>query len=134
RKDTGLSTVGGSVDADPENAVSINTKILMFGSRPLLEDVIVSLKLDQSERFRDVSLKRSRWDTLKRILEDTPPEAPLPAQPSGSSQTISAPSAKAQPENTGSAIENPKLDRFVSILEGGIKVEPIKDTQALKIS
>ena len=133
RKDTG-SIVVGSADADPENAVSINTKILMFGSRPLLEDVVVNLKLDQSERFRDVSLKRSRWETLKRILEDTPPEAPLPVQPPGLGQANPVSSAKAPTENPTPLVEDPKLDRFVSILEAGMKIEPIKDTQALKIS
>jgi succinoglycan biosynthesis transport protein ExoP len=134
RRDSGLTSVGGSADADPENAVSINTKILMFGSRPLLEAVVTNLKLDQSERFRDVSLKRSRWATVKRLLEDTPEEAPLPSQPSGGGQTSLASSARAPIENTDPSVENSKLDRSVYILEAGMKVEPIKDTQALRIS
>jgi succinoglycan biosynthesis transport protein ExoP len=135
RRDTGL-ILGTAADADPENAVSINTKMLMFDSRQLLEDVVVALNLDQNEKFRDVSLKRSRWETLKGLLTDTPSASPVPAPPVVSDSTGPVPTAKAQSGEGVKAppTENPRLDRFVSILEAGKRVEPIKDTQALRIS
>ena len=37
----------------------------MFKSRPLLEDVVSRLKLDQNSKFHDVSHKRSWWETIK---------------------------------------------------------------------
>jgi capsular exopolysaccharide synthesis family protein len=135
RRDVGL-IAGSGADADPENAVSINTKILMLDSRQLLEDVVVGLNLDHNERFRDVSLKRSRWETLKRLLTDTPPDSPVPSPPAVAEQATSATTATTQAEDRAKnpPVENPSLDRFVSILEAGKRAEPIKDTQALRIS
>jgi polysaccharide biosynthesis transport protein len=134
RKDIGL--IGGSAaDADPENAVSINTKIMMLDSRQLLEDVVVGLNLDRNERFRDVSLKRSRWETLKRLLTDTQADTPVSSAPTVADQVTSVPTATpAEDRAKNPPAENPRLDRFVSILEAGKRAEPIKDTQALRIS
>ncbi len=61
-----LIIAGGETDVD--SALSLNTKILMFKSRPLLEDVINRLKLDQNPTFRDVAQKRSWWDTIKGLV------------------------------------------------------------------
>ena len=135
RKDAGLMGVG-SASADPENLVSINTKILMFDSRTLLEDVVISLKLDRNDKFRDVSPKRSRWETLRGLLEETPREVPVTRSSTPADSASSAPNTNTQTEGETSnpLVENPRLDRFVSILEGGKRVEPIKDTQALRIS
>ena len=135
RKDTPFLIANGT-EADLDNSVSINTKILMFSSRPLLEDVITSLKLDQNDKFLDISQKHSRWETLKSLLTDKA----IDKQTMPSSPTINQiieDDEQATLQNRETIVrpqEDPRLDRFVSVLEGGMKVEHIKDTQALKIS
>ena len=134
RRDAGLAS--GNPESDPQDLVNINTKILMFDSRPLLEDVVVNLKLDQNARFRDTSLKRSRWETLKGILEPASREAPMPEPTPVLNSAGAAPLSTAPTEDDTKTpqIENPRLDRFVAILESGKRVEPIRETQAVRIS
>src|SRR5262249_15456232 len=46
---------------------AMKTKIRLLQSRPLLEDVVVALKLDQNPRFLDVTERKSIWEAVKTI-------------------------------------------------------------------
>jgi polysaccharide biosynthesis transport protein len=135
------SLVTPVADADPENLVSIKTKLLMFSSRPLLEDVIVQSRLNQNPGFQDVAEKRSRWEVVKSIgklgllLNEPPPAAPADTTlPFGALTLDDASQAAYEPVAVNLPAEHAHLDRFVSILEQHLTVEHLKDTQALKIS
>jgi len=48
-------------------AMSMKTRIRQLQSRPLLEHVVVNLKLDKNPRFFEVTGKNSVWDALKSL-------------------------------------------------------------------
>jgi succinoglycan biosynthesis transport protein ExoP len=127
-----------NLDSDPDNALTLNTKMLIFKSRPLLEDVVNRLKLDQNREFLDVSQNRSHWDTIKAIFKRDQAHEPSETEETAVSDARPKPSEGETPENEldllGLPVANPRLDRMVAILQNGLNVERIKDTQALKIS
>ena len=47
---------------------ALKTRIRQLQSRPLLEDVVVNLKLDQNPRFMDVTTRRSIGESFKTIV------------------------------------------------------------------
>ena len=128
-------------ESDLDSTLSLNTKILMFRSRPLLEDVVNRLKLDQDPRFRDVSQKRSWWETAKGLMVGEPDEIrpesmPLVGNHAGGGEDSRLDTATTQNnlDFLGLPKADPRLDSTVGILQSGLGVERVKDTQALKIS
>ena len=127
----------GPTQVDPENSVNINTKILMFSARPLLEDVVVKLELNHNQDFLNLSSSRPLSEMVdmvlhRRVQENRP--AISPTRPLALPPLTEPGQADPKRDASGLYIEDPKLDRFVSILEGGLKVDHIQNTQALKIS
>src|SRR5215216_3430016 len=49
-------------------ASAMKTKMRLLESRPLLEDVVINLKLDQNPKFLDVTTKKSFSEALRSIL------------------------------------------------------------------
>ncbi len=128
-------------ESDLDSALSLNTKLLMFKSRPLLEDVVSRLRLDQNSTFRDVSQKRSWWETIKGLTGGEPDELqpetlPHVANHADGGKDSGSDGAKTQSDldSLGLPLATPRLDPVVGILQRGLGVERIKDTQALKIS
>ncbi|HMG32828.1 MAG TPA: polysaccharide biosynthesis tyrosine autokinase [Blastocatellia bacterium] len=146
KKDSGGLLAGGG-DADPDNTVSINTKMLMFQSRPLLEDVVTKLGLDHEEKFLDVSSRRSWRDVLKSWLPTTKqdlasnlnaraPKSAVRSLSPGTDQTgqESADSGSPSPLFPGFPESDPRLDPYVAVIQRGLEVNHPRDTQALKIT
>jgi capsular exopolysaccharide synthesis family protein len=147
RKETN-SFLATAPDADPENIVNINTKILMIQSRPLVEDVVRKLGLTEEKRFLDVSNKRSWSQTATSILirlglaDRSEPDEGLPAIQSGSAGRVKNPTAPLATTPDAEPMESlpdiPKsdasLDRYVAVLQSGLEVSHPRDTQALRIS
>jgi uncharacterized protein involved in exopolysaccharide biosynthesis len=126
-------------EADLDSSLSLNTKILMFNSRPLLEDVSNRLKLDRNSTFRDVAHKRSWWETIKGLIAGEPDEIrEMPAVDNHAAGGNDARAGRATTQRNldtlGLPAADPRLNSTVGILVNGLKVERIKDTQALKIS
>jgi polysaccharide biosynthesis transport protein len=133
-----LVVANGESDAD--GLLNLNTKLLMFKSRPLLEDVVTRLKLDTNAKFRDASQKRTWWETVKNAVgggnEDEVQSGTLPVAANQENSTKESTSEKPK-ENLdalGLPEANYKLDPMVGIIQRGLVVDRIKDTQALKIS
>lgn len=151
RKDTSMPS-GSNADADPENLVSINTKILVFSSRSFLESIVAKLKLDENRKFLDVSLKRSWWETLKGfgnrvgISDDGASgndASQRQAQTAAATNQPKPAEVKTANDNNLDPVEqiyeslttsNPKLDHAVAILDHNLNVNHIRDTQAFRIS
>ena len=128
-------------ESDLDSSLSLNTKLLMFKSRPLLEDAAERLKLDQNSKFRDVSQKRSWWETIKGITlgetEELQAEPWVPAANNSDGDKDSSSNmatTEKKLDALGLPVADPKLDSIVGILQRGQNVERIKDTQALRIS
>ena len=139
RKENALLIVPNA-ESDPDSLLALNTKMLAFRSRPLLEDVVTRLRLEESTKFLDVSQKRTRWETIKRLFSQKTgrdPAVPTPVVDQAVSEVDSSLEklqAPARQDLLGLPVANPRLDRIVDILQKGLNVERIKDTQALKIS
>lgn len=110
--------------------MSIKTKMLKLTSEPLLEDVVVSLKLDTNPKFSDIGQKKSYWEAFEalgnRLSGQKPEEPPRTVIENGSVE--SSESITRNPQ------ESERLAPYVGIIAGGLEVEQIKDTRALKVS
>lgn len=111
-------------------SVAMKTTIRSLRSRPMLEDVVEELKLDQDPHFMDVTSKKSILDSIKTISsrvfkkgsEDSVPAAKdvLPAE---SRRTIErAPEVSA------------RLAPYVGVLRQNLTAEQVEDTRMLSIS
>lgn len=123
-------TVIQSEDADlyyPQ--LSINTNLFRLTSEPLLEDVVLNLKLDENPNFTDMQ-KKSAWQALEslggRLGLTRPQEAP-PAKIDILTDTVNT-SLPRTPE------ESERLAPYVGIIAGGIQAEQVKDTRTLKVT
>jgi polysaccharide biosynthesis transport protein len=110
--------------------MSIKTKMLKLTSEPLLEDVVVSLKLDTNPKFSDVGGKKSYWEAFEALgsrlsgqKQEEPARTIIESTPVESNEDI-----RRSPE------ESERLAPFVGIIAGGLEVEQIKDTRALKVT
>ncbi|MGA9771250.1 MAG: polysaccharide biosynthesis tyrosine autokinase [Blastocatellia bacterium] len=110
--------------------MSIRTKMLKLMSEPLLEDVVVALNLDKNPRFSDVARKTSYWEAVQTLSsrlsgqkQDEPDRTVIQA-----SQTESPSDIARTPEDSD------RLAPYVGIIAGGLEVEQIKDTRALKVT
>ena len=111
-------------------AMGMKTKIRQLQSRPLLEHVVVNLKLDKNPRFFEVNSKRSVWEAIKSFA------GRLRAQDGG----IGAPAVAETPvietpdDETRSREESARLSPYVDVLAANLKAEPLPDTRMLVIS
>jgi polysaccharide biosynthesis transport protein len=131
-----MTTLGrpGSIygdDYDPFYMVNIKTKMLMVKSHSLLEAVVTDKHLDRNPRFFQAGGKKSIWQALRTMggkvgikdqdsTDQANPDVEMAA-------TISA-----GPE--GAEEEKKRLEGCIGMLEGGLGVEPVKETRALRIS
>ncbi len=122
-------------DYDPFYMVNIKTKMLMVRSHALLESVVLENHLDENPQFLRAGGKKSIWEALHLI---------------GARVGIASSSADTQPaaESGGDVVttnQTPRLDHLtpearrrvemcISMLNGGITVEPVKETRALRIA
>jgi polysaccharide biosynthesis transport protein len=128
-----MTTLGrpGSIygdDYDPFYMVNIKTKMLMVKSHSLLEAVVNERHLDQNPKFLKAGGKRSLWEALRTIgtkvgIKNT--EQPVPE----------GEIAATLPAGADSTEEETKLrEACIAVLDGGLTVEPVKETRALRIS
>ncbi|HSO75082.1 MAG TPA: Wzz/FepE/Etk N-terminal domain-containing protein, partial [Blastocatellia bacterium] len=132
------STLGrpGSIfgdDYDPFYMVNIKTKMLMVKSHSLLEGVVLRKKLDQNTVFLESRGKRSVWEALRTMgarvgLEGEGAKEASEAAP----EVITASTPDEEALRTKE--EKQRIARCIAMLEGGLTVEPVKETRALRIS
>lgn len=113
-----------------EDSDSLNTKMVIFKSRPLLEDIVVILKLDQHHNFIEGMQKKSVTDAIRdisnRISGQTNGSADSEEEKSAASQTVVL--QERTPE------ESEQMRPYVSILRNKLKVEAMEDTSVLEVS
>jgi len=128
-----MTTLGrpGSIygdDYDPFYMVNIKTKMLMVKSHSLLEEVVKEKNLDQNPKFIQAGGKRSLWQALRTIgtkfgiknsEQATPESEILATEPAGSDRTEE---------------QEKRREACIAVLDGGLTVEPVKETRALRIS
>jgi polysaccharide biosynthesis transport protein len=109
---------------DSDSATGIKTKMLMFRSQELLEDVVVDLKLNQNSDFLGEPpvglLDALRGARRKKQEAAEPTPEPVTSSPSDGGPRP--------------ADERARLSPYVGLLEGGLEVEQIRETRAIRVA
>ncbi|MFP5265434.1 MAG: GumC family protein [Blastocatellia bacterium] len=121
-------------DYDPFYMVNMKTKMLMIKSHSLLESVVVSNKLDQDPRFLQASGKKSVWEALKLMGAKVGITDKSKDPDEDRADTPIIPLTPASDAQARTPEEKARLERAIAILDGGLTVDPVKETRALRIS
>ena len=111
-------------------AMSMKTRIRQLQSRPLLEHVVVNLKLDKNPRFFEVTGKNSVWDALKSLAGRIGSQDRAVAPPA----VAETPVMDTDGDQERSREESARLSPYVDVLAANLKAEPLPDTRMLIIS
>jgi len=132
-----MTTLGrpGSIygdDYDPFYMVNIKTKMLMVKSHSLLEAVVTENHLDANPKFFRAGGKKSLWQAVKTIggkvgIKDNEP-------PEGHTTETEIAAASAGGLEDPDEEKKKRIEGCIGMLEGGLGVEPVKETRALRIS
>jgi polysaccharide biosynthesis transport protein len=126
-KDVGATTITSKdfvVQSDDSD--NINTKLVVIKSRPLLEDVVVNLKLDQNPNFINATRKRSVSEAVTDILHK------LTGGAFGASVKETVPPKTSLVER--SEEETARLAPYVNTLKNTLNVSVLKDTRVIEIT
>ncbi len=125
---TTLMRSDSAASSDPQNfSFHLNTKKLMLKSRPVLEDVIVELKLNENPNF--IAERNSLWKNVKTM------GGLLKAQDRNNARTTPGITRAAQsPKEPIRSPENVSLTKAVKSLEDDLTVEQIRDSRVLKVA
>jgi len=113
-----------------DDSDNINTKRIIFKSRPMLEDVVVLLKLDQNPRFIESLHKKSVVDAVRDIAYRM--TGRLIGDP-GTLQKAPKPDPGARLIERATVEESKRLAPYVSILKNKLNVESIEESNVLRI-
>jgi succinoglycan biosynthesis transport protein ExoP len=110
-------------------SLGMKTKMRMLQSRPLLEDVVVNLKLDRDSKFLDVTTKKSFWEAMQSVMSKFRPPVASAAAPPAVQTSLTA-----QSDAPRSREESARLSPYVDVLAANLSAEPLPDTRMLVIS
>jgi capsular exopolysaccharide synthesis family protein len=113
---------------DYANTLNIKTSMLVLRSRPVLEGVAEKLQLDKRPGFLE-SRRRSISDAVAVI---TGKASDRPAAPPASEQ--GPPMLEPSGSSEKSKADSRRLAPYVGVLAGGLSVDQIRETRALKVS
>ena len=111
-------------------SLAMKSKIRVLQSRPLLEDVVVNLKLDQNPRFLDVTKQKTTWEALRSISSKFGESAQSTVPP----VVINTSAVQLAGTIARSPAESARLSPFVDVLAGNLTTESIEGTKMLTIS
>ncbi|HEY7184192.1 MAG TPA: polysaccharide biosynthesis tyrosine autokinase [Blastocatellia bacterium] len=115
-----------------QNDEPLTTKMYLLQSAPLVEGVIVKLKLDQSEEAlnpKEKSLKETLGVISERAKKALHAEKNLPEPAPNIADSLSASASMVATEPQGSTAESWRLAPFVEIFRKNLLVEPILDAR-----
>ena len=123
----GLNATANSNGGSSDDSVYFNTQLQILTSSALLRRVVKTLDLEHDDALLHPTLtvKRSPWQGLLRLVGLSREESKDPAPKSNVPLTTSVASATSR-EDLGEA---KRLEPFVGALMKGLNVEPIKETR-----
>jgi succinoglycan biosynthesis transport protein ExoP len=109
--------------------LAINTNLFRLTSEPLLEEVVINLKLDQNPAFVDTG-KKSVWEAIQaignRVSSTAQAEEP---------ETVVHTGSPALDKNVArSQEESERIAPYVGMIAGNLRAEQVKDTRTLKVT
>ena len=108
--------------------VTMNTSEVILKSSPLLEDVVVQLRLDQNPGFL-ATQRKSVWESINDIAGKI-----QQGEASAPPTVFTTTPVKSKIEGNRSPEEIERLAPYVGMLEGSLRVRPIVDTRAMTIT
>ncbi|MGH9852272.1 MAG: Wzz/FepE/Etk N-terminal domain-containing protein, partial [Blastocatellia bacterium] len=124
---TVVQTKDQVIQIDDSN--NLNTNKIIITSRPLLEDVVVSLKLDQHPKFVESLQKKSFTDAAQDIWRRITGNAGGSA-PAGEGAVSAIPGAGVE----RTAEESARLRPYVELLKSRLNVAPLSESQVIRVS
>src|SRR5262249_55619582 len=115
-----------------QNDEPLTTKMYLLQSAPLVEEVIVNMKLDQSEEVlnpREKSLKETLSIISERAKKVFKSERNLPEPAPNIPDSLSASATTSETEPQSSTVESWRLAPFVEIFRKNLLVEPVLDAR-----
>ncbi|MBP6820988.1 MAG: polysaccharide biosynthesis tyrosine autokinase [Acidobacteria bacterium] len=114
-----------------EDTDSLNTKKIIFTSRPLLEDVVILLQLDQNPKFIESMKKKSVTDAVREITSRVSGQVSLDDKRQQDDTMIAGQSIVLQDRTPE---ESQHLSPYVNVLKSKLKVESLPESNILEIS
>ena len=114
-----------------EDSDSLNTKKVIFLSRPLLEDVVVLQQLDQNPKFIESMKKKSVTDAIRELSGRVSGNAKTDDKQLDEDATIASQSVMLQDRTPE---ESKRLAPYVNVLRSKFKVESLPETNIMEVS
>lgn len=114
-----------------EDSDSLNTKKVIFLSRPLMEDVVILLHLDQNSKFTESMKKKSVLDVVREFTGRVSDEVGGENGQQEEDRTIASQSIVME---SRTAEESKRLAPYVNVLRNRFKVESVAQTNIMEIS
>src|SRR5881296_1064713 len=129
-RDNGMRVNSNGVFIQDEDYlyVTMNTSEVILKSLPLLEDVVVQLRLDQNPEFL-APQRKSVWESLNEIAGKIQRD-----EASAPPTVFTGTTVKSKIEGKRSLEEVERLAPYVVMVEGSLRVRPIVDTRAMTIT
>jgi capsular exopolysaccharide synthesis family protein len=105
--------------------LTINTHLFRLTSEPVLEEVVVKLKLNQDGRFTDTGSK-TFLEALESLGHRSAPRA--------DEEVIEPATNEINAELPRTPEESEKLASYVGMIAGGLRAEQVKETRTLKVT
>ncbi|HWP42729.1 MAG TPA: polysaccharide biosynthesis tyrosine autokinase [Blastocatellia bacterium] len=117
-------------DSDLSSPSILKTKMFIIKSDPLLEDVVVDLKLDQDPQFIGALRKRTVSEAVDVLMGKGPAqeESKVVVPPPGPVDLTQRVVRSREPQ------ESERLEPYVNVLRNWLTVEQVPNTQVLSIS
>src|SRR5215472_4845397 len=109
-------------------STTMKTKVRQLQSRPLLEEVVASVNLDQNPRFLEVNGKKTLWEALRTM------GSKVHGGDSSEPRLVSVNSSVSGSSVDRSEAESVRLTPFVDVLAANLSAEPVPDTRMLMVS
>ncbi|MGH9841367.1 MAG: GumC family protein [Blastocatellia bacterium] len=123
---TVVQTKDQIVQLDDNN--TLNTNKIILKSRPLLEDVVVNLRLDQNPRFIESLQKRTVSDAVRDILHR------ITGGMFGAKKEETPVSDIAAAKDERTDEESARIAPYVNILKSKLNVEAVTDSTVLRLT
>lgn len=114
-----------------EDSDSLNTKKVIFLSRPLLEDVVILQQLDQNPKFIESMKKKSVSDAIREITGRVSSQVAEDGKLLEDEMTIAGQSIAYQDRTSE---ESKRLAPYVNVLRSKFKVESLPETNIMEVS
>lgn len=130
QKDAATLVKAGNTVIQTDDSDNINTYIYMLKSRPLLQDVVANLQLNENPRFMDVTRRKSIAEALKTITgKFSNPLSDAASNQAGKTISIDA---------TGTSIrsdeERARLAPYANVVASNLSIEQLPNARLLVVS